>query len=151
MWVVVCQHLWLLSYPTRHARKQGLHKFHSANVGQFGKALQVLVALLLQQSLIGSLSRRSSIAIAGIKPIDMFHAVHDVSNGGKALGVQKGIAVRIGIDVDLRGSRVGPGRGKRDGTALVADLDGIVGNGGGPPLGLNIRPRGNPKLSDKAR
>ena len=118
---------WLSLYRTCRIRRYqsdllgyGIDKLGLLNKGQFGKlALQIGIALQLNSSLIGSLSRRSPFAIPGIHLVDhFFHSIYDNTNGCKSLSIQKGIVSCI--DKDLGRSCIGTGRGKDQGSPTIA-------------------------------
>ena len=73
-----------------------------------------------------------------------------MANGSKALRVQKGIAILSSIDENLTGAGISTIVGKGDGTAAVANFDGIIGNGVAAPLGLHCGVSVNAPLRDKS-
>src|SRR6202022_1428461 len=108
------------------------------DVVQIGKVLlEISVPLLLDSALLRSPTRRSPFAVAAEQRIHHVHPGDDLAKRREALTVEPGVVGEI--DEDLAGTRIRAGSCKRDVSAFVALLHGIIVDGRSPPRSGNLR------------
>ena len=112
---------------------------------------QIGIALELNFALIGTLAGGGAFAVTSVHAINNIHAFNNLSNGTKALIIQKCIALVTSVDEYLCRATIGASRGKDNGTTCVGDLDGVVLEILASPFALYGGVAVNAKLNNKAR
>src|SRR5579862_1662314 len=129
-------------------RRTGRHDHSRLDTIQFRETLiEVRFAFILNPALLGPASLGRALSITAVEVVHHIHPFRDLTEGRKALAIEKSVVAEI--DKDLGCSRVGASGGEGDIAALITLLYWVILDYGGLPNCIHRRFRVDAELNHK--